>query len=39
MRSIAYHMTAARFPAFKDLSALDFTANEINGALLGNFGS
>ena len=39
MRFIAYHMTAARFPAFKDLSACDFSANEVNDALFGDFGS
>ena len=37
MRSIAYHMTAPPFPAFKDLSARDFSANEINGAFLRPF--
>ena len=39
MRSIAYYMKAARFPAYKDLSGFDFTASEINDALLANFGS
>ena len=28
VRSIAYHMKAARFPAYKDLSAFDFGASE-----------
>ena len=32
VRSIAYHMKAARFPAYKDLSAFDFAASEINEA-------
>jgi DNA replication protein DnaC len=32
VRSIAYHMKAARFPAYKDLSGFDFTASEINEA-------
>ena len=31
-RSIAYHMKAARFPAYKDLSGFDFAASEINEA-------
>ena len=30
VRSIAYHMKAARFPAYKDLSGFDFAASEIN---------
>ena len=30
VRSIAYHMKAARFPAYKDLSRFDFAASEIN---------
>lgn len=34
VRSIAYHMKAARFPAYKDLSAFDFAASEINEATL-----
>ena len=32
VRSIAYHMKSARFPAYKDLSGFDFTASEINEA-------
>ncbi len=32
VRSIAYHMKAARFPAYKDLSSFDFAASEINEA-------
>lgn len=32
VRSIAYHMKSARFPAYKDLSGLDFAASEINEA-------
>lgn len=31
-RSIAYHLTAARFPAEKDLSGFDFAASEVNEA-------
>jgi len=34
VRSIAYHMKAARFPAYKDLSGFDFAASEINEATL-----
>ena len=34
VRSIAYHMKAARFPAYKDLSGFDFTSSEINEATL-----
>jgi len=34
VRSIAYHMKAARFPAYKDLSGFDFAASEVNEALL-----
>ena len=30
VRSIAYHMRSARFPAYKDLSGFDFAASEIN---------
>ena len=30
VRSIAYHMKAARFPAYKDLAGFDFSASEIN---------
>ncbi|CVI57321.1 hypothetical protein AGR7A_Lc10016 [Agrobacterium deltaense NCPPB 1641] len=32
VRSIAYHMKAARFPAYKDISGFDFAASEINEA-------
>ena len=32
VRSIAYHMKSARFPAYKDLSGFDFAASEINEA-------
>ena len=32
VRSIAYHMKAARFPAYKDLSGLDFAASKVNEA-------
>jgi len=32
VRSIACHMTSARFPACKDLSGFDFAASEINEA-------
>ena len=32
VRSIAYHMKSARFPAHKDLSGFDFAASEINEA-------
>jgi len=32
VRSIAYHMKAARVPAYKDLSGFDFAASEINEA-------
>ncbi len=32
VRSIAYHLKAARFPAYKDLSGFDFAASEINEA-------
>lgn len=34
VRSIACHMKAARFPAYKDLSVSDFAASEINEATL-----
>ena len=34
VRYIAYHMKAARFPAYKDLSGFDFTSSEINEATL-----
>ena len=32
VRSIAYHMKAARFPAYKDLSGFDFAASEVSEA-------
>ena len=32
VRSIAYHMKSARFPAYKDLAGFDFAASEINEA-------
>ena len=32
VRSIAYHMKVARFPAYKDLSGFDFTASDVNEA-------
>ena len=32
VRSIAYHMKSARFPAYKDISGFDFAASEINEA-------
>ena len=34
VRSIAYHMKTARFPAYKDLSGFDFAASEVNEALV-----
>jgi DNA replication protein DnaC len=34
VRSTAYHMKAARFPAYKDLSAFDFAASEVREALV-----
>lgn len=34
VRSIAYHMKAARFPAYKDLSGFDFSASEVNEAMV-----
>lgn len=34
VRSIAYHMKAARFPAYKDLSGFDFAASEVNEATI-----
>ncbi|WEK43188.1 MAG: IS21-like element helper ATPase IstB [Candidatus Sphingomonas colombiensis] len=34
MRSIAYQIKAARFPAYKDLAAFDFAASEANEALI-----
>jgi DNA replication protein DnaC len=32
VRSTAYHIKAARFPAYKDLTAFDFAASEVNEA-------
>lgn len=32
VRSIAYHMKAARFPAYKDLAGFDFAASEVSEA-------
>ncbi|MFM2367025.1 MAG: hypothetical protein RIR95_1633 [Pseudomonadota bacterium] len=32
VRSIAYHMKSARFPAYKDLSGFNFAASEVNEA-------
>ena len=34
VRSIAYHMKAARFPSYKDLSGFNFAASELNEALV-----
>ena len=34
VRSIAYHMKAARFPAYKDLAGFDFAASDVNEALV-----
>ena len=34
VRSIAYHMKSARFPAYKDLSGFDFAASEVNEAVV-----
>ena len=34
VRSIAYQIKAARFPAYKDLASFDFAASEINEALV-----
>jgi len=34
VRSIAYHMKATRFPAYKDLIGFDFMAKEVNEATL-----
>jgi DNA replication protein DnaC len=32
VRSVAYQIKAARFPAYKDLSGFDFASSEINEA-------
>ena len=34
VRSVAYHMKAAHFPAYKDLSGFDFAASETNEAMV-----
>ena len=34
VRSIAYHLKAARFPAYKDLAGFDFAPSEVNEALV-----
>ena len=34
VRSIAYHMKVARFPAYKDLSGFEFASSEVNEALV-----
>ena len=34
VRSIAYQLKAARFPAYKDLSGFDFASSEINEAMV-----
>jgi DNA replication protein DnaC len=34
VRSIAYHIKIARFPAYKDLTGFDFAASEVNEALV-----
>lgn len=34
VRSIAYQIKAARFPAYKDLAGFDFASSEVNEALL-----
>ena len=34
VRSVAYHMKAARLPAYKDLSGFDFAASEANEAMV-----
>ena len=34
VRSIAYQIKAARFPAYKDLAVFDFAASEVNEALV-----
>ena len=34
VRSVAYQIKAARFPAYKDLSGFDFASNKINEALV-----
>jgi DNA replication protein DnaC len=34
VRSVAYQIKAARFPAYKDLTGFDFTSSEVNEALV-----
>jgi hypothetical protein len=34
VRYIAFHIKAARFPAYKDLAGFDFAASEVNEALI-----
>ena len=34
VRSIAYQIKSARFPAYKDLAGFDFAASEVNEALV-----
>src|SRR3974390_534037 len=34
VRSIAYQIKAARFPAYKDLTGFDFAASEVNEAMV-----
>ena len=34
VRSVAYQIKIARFPAYKDLAGFDFAASEINEALV-----
>jgi uncharacterized membrane protein len=34
VRSIAYQIKAARFPAYKDLAGFDFASSEVNEALV-----
>ena len=34
VRSIAYQIKAARFPAYKDLAGFDFAVSEVNEALV-----
>ena len=34
VRSIAYQMKAARFPAYKDLASFDFASSEVNEAMV-----
>jgi DNA replication protein DnaC len=37
VRSVAYQLKAARFPAYRDLSGFDFSSSEINEALVRQF--